>query len=69
MLQTNELRHRLPPILQALQACSLHSRTPVTALRKKPAPYHSWGLLTEPEDAPGWTPFTPGDAIGGEEAH
>lgn len=68
-MQHDELRHRLPPLLEALRTLSLHSRTPVTGLCKKACPYHSWKTVTEPEDAPGWTPFQPGDAIGGLEAH
>lgn len=68
-MQHDELRRRMPPLLEALRALSLHSRTPVTGLHKKSCPYHSWDTVTESLDSPGWTPFAPGDAIGGLEAH
>ena len=69
-MRIEELLHRVPPVLQALQARTVHSRAPVTGLRKKPCPYHGWDILREdPDTAPGWSDFAPGDAIGGEESH
>ena len=68
-MRIEELHRRIPPVLQTLQARTLYGRTPVTGLRKKSCGYHSWNTLKEPPDAPGWEPFAPGDAIGGEESH
>lgn len=69
-MRIEELLHRVPPVLQALQARTVHSRAPVTGLRKKPCPYHGWDILREdPDIAPGWSDFAPGDTIGGEESH
>ena len=69
-MQNTELRHRARPVLDALRTLALQGRTPVLGLRKKSCPYHSWDTVQEdPATAPGWTPFAPGDAIGGVEAH
>ncbi|MDY5784340.1 MAG: alpha-mannosidase, partial [Gemmiger sp.] len=69
-MRIEELLHRVPPVLQALQTRTVHSRAPVTGLRKKPCPYHGWDILREdPDTAPGWSDFAPGDTIGGEESH
>ena len=69
-MQNTELRRRARPVLGALRTLALQGRTPVLGLRKKSCPYHSWDTVQEdPATAPGWTPFAPGDAIGGVEAH
>ena len=69
-MQNTELRRRARPVLDALRTLALQGRTPVLGLRKKSCPYHSWDTVQEdPTTAPGWTPFAPGDAIGGVEAH
>ena len=69
-MQNTELRRRARPVLDALRTLALQGRTPVLGLRKKSCPYHSWDTVQEdPATAPGWTPFAPGDAIGGVEAH
>lgn len=69
-MQNTELRRRVRPVLDALRTLALQGRTPVLGLRKKSCPYHSWDTVQEdPATAPGWTPFAPGDAIGGVEAH
>lgn len=69
-MQNTELRRRARPVLDALRTLALQGRTPVLGLHKKSCPYHSWDTVQEdPATAPGWTPFAPGDAIGGVEAH
>lgn len=69
-MQNTELRHRVPPVLDALRTLALRDHTPVTGLRKKSCPYHSWDTVQEdPDTAPGWSAFAPGDVIGGVEAH
>ena len=69
-MQNTELRRRARPVLDALRTLALQGRTPVLGLRKKSCPYHSWDTVQEdPATATGWTPFAPGDAIGGVEAH
>lgn len=69
-MQNTELRRRVPPVLDALRTLALRDRAFVQRLRKKACPYHSWDIVQQdPGTAPGWEPFAPGDAIGGEEAH
>lgn len=69
-MQNTELRRRARPVLDALRTLALQGRTPVLGLHKKSCPYHSWDTVQEdPATTPGWTPFAPGDAIGGVEAH
>lgn len=69
-MQNTELRHRTPPVLDALRTLALRNRTPVQGLRKKACPYHSWDTVREnPDTACGWSDFSTGEAIGGQEAH
>ena len=66
-MTTEQLRHRMPPILKALKERSLRGRTPVEGLRRTECAYHGWDTVHA--DAASWEPFAPGDAFGGLEAH
>lgn len=68
-MQNKELRHRMPPILAALKELSLTDQTPVTNLRMRACPYHSWNTVQEEPTGPAWSDFADGNAIGGEESH
>lgn len=41
-MTTEQLRHRMPPILKALKERSLRGRTPVEGLRRTECAYHGW---------------------------
>ena len=62
-MTTEQLRHRMPPILKALKERSLRGRTPVEGLRRTECAYHGWDTVHA--DAASWEPFAPGDAFGG----
>ena len=66
-MTTEQLRHRMSPILKALKERSLRGRTPVEGLRRTECAYHGWDTVHA--DAASWEPFAPGDAFGGLEAH
>ena len=61
-MTTEQLRHRMPPILKALKERSLRGRTPVEGLRRTECAYHGWDTVHA--DAASWEPFAPGDAFG-----
>ena len=57
-MTTEQLRHRMPPILKALKERSLRGRTPVEGLRRTECAYHGWDTVHA--DAASWEPFAPG---------
>ena len=60
-MTTEQLRHRMPPILKALKERSLRGRTPVEGLRRTECAYNGWDTVHA--DAASWEPFAPGDAF------
>ena len=54
-MTTEQLRHRMPPILKALKERSLRGRTPVEGLRRTECAYHGWDTVHA--DAASWEPF------------